>query len=223
MLETNVRIVQPGVNLYVLTRQAQLSGPSITTDLAGKACNALRRKHGLAAVPYPGNPSILVVAVRESIKPTHVEDGEWELDIADAGAPTQHLSLTSQYGPLLLPMLVERAFLIQLMKRTDLWTLDSKRIWYDNRAFCTEGEVEIYRRYEIGSILIDDVGVGIVVDVGTAFFSAQTLAYFFAPGLSESERKAREGAFERLTRRQLRQKGTLLYDNGHARVKCYFA
>ena len=223
MLETNVRIVQPGGSLYILTREARLTGPTLTAELAERACNALRRKHGLAAVPCPGKPSALVVAARESLRTTHVEDDEWELDIADSGVSTQRLSLASEHGPLLLPMLVERAFLIHLMKRTDLWTLDSSRIWYENRPFCTVGDIEIYRRYEVGSVLIDDVGVGIAVDVGTAFFSVQTLAYFFAPGLSESERKARQSVFKRLTQRQARQKGTLLYDNGHVRVKCYFA
>lgn len=225
MLETNVRIVNPGSSLYVLARQATLTGSSVTVDLIEKACGKLRGRHGLAAVRHPDKAATLLVASREPIKPTHLESGEWELDVTDTGEPTQRLLLTSPHGAMTLPTIIERALLIQVEAQTDLWRLDndSPRIWYEANPFRIENGIAAYRRYEIGSVLIDGIGIGLVVDVGTAFFSAETLAYFFDPNLAQDERKAREDAFKRLTRRQVGQKGTLVYDSNRSRVKCYFA
>jgi hypothetical protein len=224
MLETNVRIVHPGPSLYVFTRQAALSGPSLTADLVEKACSKLRGRHGLAAVPHPDKPATLLVASREPIKPTHLESDEWELNVTDTGGPAERLLLTSPYGAVALPTIIERALLIQVETRTDFWRLnDSPRIWYEANPFRIDDGIAAYRRYEIGSILIDDIGVGLVVDVGTAFFSAETLTYFFDPNIAQDEQKQRESAFKHLTRRQVGQKGTLVYDSGRSKVKCYFA
>ena len=223
MLETNVRIVYPGANLYVWTRQAALSGPNLTADLTEKACSTLRRRYGLAAVSFPGKPATVLVAAKHPITSMHLEGDEWELDVSDSGEPSQQLSLASPHGAKLLPVIIERAFLVQIAARTNFWTLDSPRIFYEDAPFRVEEGIAAYQRYQIGSILIDKVGVGLIVDVGTAFFSVETLAYFFDPTISQDEHKFRENNFRRLSQRQIGQKGTLLYDNGLSRVKCYFA
>lgn len=71
-------------------------------------------------------------------------------------------------------------------------------------------------------MVVDGEGIGISVDAETAFFSVHTLAHFFDSGIPKSEEESREKEFERLTQRQKGQKGTLLYDNGSSRTKCYF-
>ena len=58
--------------------------------------------------------------------------------------------------------------------------------------------------------------------IGTAFFTTRSLDYFFDPEVSDVEYRRRRGWFDRLTDRQSGQKGTLLYDNGRTRTKCYF-
>lgn len=69
---------------------------------------------------------------------------------------------------------------------------------------------------------IEDVGVGVASDVGTAFFTTATLANFFDVTVAADERQRRRALFADLTGRQEGQKGTLLYDNGRSRIKCYF-
>src|SRR5205807_1148243 len=107
-------------------------------------------------------------------------------------------------------------------RRTKLWSLDSPRNWYQPEPFLVEEGIAAYRRFEVGSVVIDRAGVGISVDVGTAFFSEGTLAYFFDEGCDSRERQSRRRLFDDLVGRPAGQKGTLLYDNGRTRMKCYF-
>jgi hypothetical protein len=51
VLETNIRIVAPGVSVSTTVRRAAVQGPSITYDLLQRLCGVLRYRHGLAAVP----------------------------------------------------------------------------------------------------------------------------------------------------------------------------
>ena len=80
--------------------------------------------------------------------------------------------------------------------------------------------IAAYRRYEISSISIEEVGIGLVVDVSTAFFTIPTVADFFED--SSLGKKWRPKRFEVLSHRQTGQKATLLYDLGRNKVKCYF-
>lgn len=108
-----------------------------------------------------------------------------------------------------------------LGRRSDLWTLDSPRIWYERQPFRTERGISAYRRYVVSGIFIEDVGVGIVVDAGTAFFTTEPVSYYFDPAVPPAERERRACEFQALTGRQAGQKGTLVYDTGRRRVKCY--
>ncbi len=222
MLETNIRIVRPGNNLYVSTRFAIVSGSNITANLLEKACNTLRYRHGIAAVPYSTQPPRLLVASRYPLRSIHLADEEWELTIEDANQPTQRLILNSREGTNFLPTLIERAFLAHIASSTDLWTLDSPRIWYEAQPFRVADEIAVFRGYEIGTVQIDDVGIGIAVDARVSFFSAETLAYYFDATVDDAEQKRRENLFTRLSQRQTRHKGTLVYDNGRKKTKCYF-
>ena len=222
MLETNIRIVRPGNHLYVSTRFATVSGSNITSNLLEKACNTLRYRHGIAAVPYSTQPPSLLVATQHPFQSIHLADEEWELMIEDANQPTQHTMLNSQEGKNFLPTLVERAFLAHIASSTDFWTLYSPRIWYEAQPFRVEDGIAVFRGYEIGTVYIDDVGIGIAVDARVSFFSAETLAYYFDANVGDAERKRREDLFTRLSQRQTRHKGTLVYDNGRKKTKCYF-
>lgn len=222
MLETNIRIVRPGHSLYILTRFATVAGSNITSNLLEKACNTLRYRYGIAAVPYSTQPPCLLVATQYPIQSIHLADEEWELTIEDANQPTQRTILNSLEGINFLPTLIERAFLAHIASSTDFWTLDSPRIWYEAKPFRVENGIAVFRGYEIGTVNIDDVGIGIAVDVRVSFFSAETLAYYFDANVGDTERKQRENLFARLSQRQTRHKGTLVYDNGRKKTKCYF-
>src|SRR3954454_8019963 len=54
MIETNLRIIQPGRNLYILTRRAKIVGAHLSPDLLEKACGRLRYQHGMAAIVQSG-------------------------------------------------------------------------------------------------------------------------------------------------------------------------
>lgn len=223
MLETNARIVCPGKNVQIAVRRATVETTNTSADLLEAACSKLRNIHGLAAVPFTSaNPGLLVAITHPLPQPLHLEADEWELDVYDAGEETYFLSLDNAQDRELLPLLVERAFLADLAEYTDLWTLDSPRIWYEPQPFYRADGVEAYRRYEIGTVLLESVGIAIVVDVGTAFFTEETLGYFFDPTSTNTEHERRFKQFTKLTGRQQGQKGTLLYDTHRTQSRCYF-
>lgn len=221
MHETNIRIVNPGTSLYVLARRAAVSGSHLAPDLLQRVCGRLRYQYGLAAIPYPGEPETLLVATAKPIHPMRIEGDEWELSVRDSGMDTARLTLADSHEADLLRQLVQRALLAKLAK-TDLWTLDSPRIWYEPEPFRIEEGVAAYRRYPVDTWLIDGVGIGQSVHIETAFFTVSSLAYFFDPNVSPEEQGVRADLFERLTDRQPGHKGTLRYDIGRKRMKCYF-
>lgn len=221
MLETNVRLVPPGPDLCLWVRRAAVTGPDLSRDLLQRACGTLRYRHGLAAIPCDGTQPGLLVATHAPILGIHLEQENWVLEVSDAGGASRCLSLTDPVGASLIPSLIERSLLAELAGRTDLWTLDGPRIWYEAKAFRSQDGIAVYRRFEVAALLIEGVGVGVAVDVGTAFFTTDTLGYFFSPG-DLQERQRRRSLFAELTGRQKGQKGTLLYDNGRSKMKCYF-
>lgn len=222
MIETNIRIVAPGATLYVWTRRATVVGADLSADLIERACGRLRYQHGIAAIPVGGDEPALLVATSTPIPHIRLADEEWELEVQDAGEPSKKIIFTDAGGPELLSLLIERAFFAQLARSSQYWSFDSPRIWYEAKPFLCQDGIQVYRRYEIGALPINDVGIGIAVDVGTAFFSKDTLAYFFDPTVPSQERRRRKERFDALTSRQAGQKGTLLYNRGEARSKCYF-
>ncbi len=221
MIETNLRIVRPGRTLYVMVRRVLASGANITVDLLERGCGVLRYQHGLAAVRAPGSRSEILVADARPIPSVQMKDEDWALLLTDPGEPPRRMSLHDSDPHDLLPRLIERAVLASVASQTDYWTLGSPRIWYEAAPFSVDGSIRAFRRYEVAALAVDDVGVGVAVDVSTAFFSVHPVSQFFDASLSEEERARRLRHFERLTARQKGQKGTLVYDHGQGRVVCY--
>ena len=219
-LETNIRVVSPGPQLYVMVRRVQVSGQNSDRDILERACSRLRLQHRLAAAPEPGGCRTLLVATERQVPTFTLNDSDWEIQAEDSDRPP--LKLHFGDCPDLVTVLVERALLVEVGARSTLWSLGSPRIWYEQRPFKTAGGISAFRRYELGTLPIEGVGVGIIADVGTAFFSASSLDFFFEPNLSEREKALRLGTFQELSGRQQGQKGTLLYDNGRSKTTCYF-
>jgi hypothetical protein len=221
-IETNIKLFHQRKNLYVWVRRAHLSGPHLSKKNAEKVCVKLASKYGLAAVVKPNSDSSqLLIATKNKLRQMVVEVSELSFTLTDADEPTVKLTLSSLYGESVLPLLLERAMIIQLM-RSEMWTFDSTRLWYEPEPIKSVGGIDAYRRYRIGSVPLDEKGVGIVVDVQTAFFSTHSLAWFFDRGIGQDEQERHCQLFERLSQRQKDQKGTLLYTIGHKRLKCYF-
>lgn len=223
MLETNIRIVSPGPSLYVDVRHTSVSGNDVTPELAQKVCSMMRRRYGLAAVPVPGaSGRALYVAAKRPLQPMRFKDRAWEVEVAESSDGATRLTLDTDEGRETIPELVERALFVTLSKTTKLWTLDCNRIWYQDRSYRAVDGISAYRRFELGSVVIDGEGLGISVDLGTAFLTSEDLSYFFPVTVVAGEQKRRAQWFAELVHRQEGQKGTLVYDNGRSRTKCYF-
>ena len=222
MLETNIRIVQPGRNLYLWIKKAGVEGSDLSVDLLQRACGSLRRRYGLAAVPAPGLRGTLWVATTEPIPSLELEEEHWTLTVQDASEASRKIFVRDGAPRAAFTDLIGRAFTAQLARTSHLWTLDSPRIWYEPEPFQREDGIAAFRRFEISSLFIDDVGVGVAVDVGTAFFTEETLAYYFDEEADQREQAERRQRFLDLRRRQAGQKGTLWYNNGRSHTKCYF-
>jgi hypothetical protein len=223
MIETNLRIIRPGITLYVNIKKARAMGTDLSADLLQRACGSLCYQHGLAACPHPDQSGMLLVASNEPVPPLKLKERDWAITLEDTGEPIQRLTLADPLGAKILPRIVERALQATLSRRTQYWRIDSPRIWYEPEVFRSEAGVGAYRRFEMSGLVIDDVGIGIAVDVGTAFFSTESVAYYFDPDIaSHDQRMSRKREFENLTSRQTGQKGTLLYSLENRRLKCYF-
>lgn len=221
MIETNLRIVDGGVDVEEWTRRLVISGSEITPDRIERACGVLRYRYGLAAVPTRGDIHSALVAHRDPVASVCVKDENWELTLTDSGESSQPLSFHDPAARDLLAVLFERRLLAALARHTALWTLDSPRIWYEPEPFHEENDIRVFRRYRISTLPIEQAGIAVAVDVGRAFFTIQPVAHFFDDRIAADERRRREQRFAALVRRQSGQKGTLLYDNGDRRLKCY--
>jgi hypothetical protein len=221
MIETNIRIIEPGVDLCLSVRRAEVITQHTSPDLLQKACTALKNQLALAAVPGSKESELLVVT-QQPIKEIVVQEDDWCAKVRDS-SQTQLLKFENPEDRLPLAQLLERCLLIEIDRRTSLWRLNNSwRIWYEAQPFTIADDIAGYRRFEVSAIPIDNVGVGLVVDVSTAFFTTQTVADFFQEDLPELERKRRLKRFERLSLRQKGQKATLWYDSGNNNCNCYF-
>lgn len=232
MIETNIRIVEPGTDLRLKVRVCELSGQDLDAKSAERACDILRSR-GVAAVTSRGE--VLIWAPRLAT-PIVLEDDTWRAEVRDSGRDSE---LAFGRDSALLAQLLERRLLIEVSRLGQWWKLDGSRIWYervpvklndDNMAQRKSvhapsqppSDIAAYRRYEISSVVVDGIGVGLVVDIGTAFFTTTSVADFFRTDVPTQVREENLRRFERLSLRQRGQKATLLYDCGKTKHKCYF-
>ena len=96
MLETNIRIIQPGMNLYVWVRQATVTGPNLTSELIEKSCGVIRSRYHLAAVAHPKMSNTILIASNHQINPVHLDGEDWELDVTDSLKPPEKLTLSEE-------------------------------------------------------------------------------------------------------------------------------
>ncbi len=216
MLETNIRIVETGPSLKLQTRvlrvEASEGGPR-TSEIA---VSFLRRDRGIASVVLGSS----LLALTSSAVPTveRNKDGN-PISIRDTGQ-VRILQFSNPSDRQLMCDLLARQLELQVSRVGSWWTLDSLRIWYEQVPFTSDAGVAAWRRYELAAVHIDGEGIGLVVDVSTAFITQQSVADYFVRGSNGNGNRKRE--FDRLTARQEEQKGTLIYDNGSASIKCWF-
>lgn len=221
MIETNIKIVRFGSNLHLDVRRARVIMQNVVPELVEKTCNALAGRHHLSAVKDSANRSQILVLTNEQIPNITLEDNNWHLEIEDIGKRRLHFSKAEDQ--FLMTQLLERSLLKRLSQMSNLWMLDSYRMFYENNFFDRIQDVAGYRRYEIASVPIEGVGIGLIVDIGTAFFTVRTVADYFRQDVSKEEKEKLLQRFNRLLMRQNGSRGTLLYTPKPGKHnKCHF-
>ena len=213
MTETNIRIVEPGVNLYLWTRCAKIAPQDASAEMLEKVCNQFASQ-GLAAV-YCRKRKQILVFTQDTIPPLPVNEENWIVEVKDSDERQCLRFSHSENDARLIARLVERHVLLKIKDRLSLRTINSPRILYENEPFQRTEDIDVYRRFDISAFPIENVGVGISVDIGVAFYTRWTVAEFF-----QNERMQKR--FELLSQRQEGQKGTLRYDSGKYLSSCYF-
>ena len=222
MIETNIRIVEPGIELTLPTRCAKVKTLAPSAKMLEKVCNQFANRN-LAAVYCPQRQQILVLTPNLISQFVVKDDKEnWIVEIVDGGK-NQNLQFSqSKNDALLLALLIERQITIEIKRRSKMQTFDSPRIFQATRPFKTAAGIDAYRRFEVSAIPIEGVGVGISVEISTAFFTHSTIADIFRDDIPDHEQQRLQEDFESLSQRQRGQKGTLLYDLENKQRKCYF-
>src|SRR6266404_3955729 len=129
MLETNIRIVEPGADLCFSARVARVVTQNLSPDLLQKACGALRKRHALAAVMNSDKTSLLVTT-KGPVPDVVVQDDDWRLEVKDTER-TRQLRFANPGDRFLLSQLLERAMTAHVEHHTPLWALEGFRIWYE--------------------------------------------------------------------------------------------
>lgn len=221
MIETNFRIVEGGTNLQLVVRSLKVSGQDLNPDLLNKACDRLRKRRGLAAVPMPSE-DIILVATNKPVKPLKIEKSDWYLEAEDTGE-TRRLYFKNPSDAPILAKLFERGMMSRLEGDPQRWTIKMfPRTFYDAKPCEEQWDIAAYRHYRVSCEVIEGVGIGIAVEVGTAFFSKKTVADYFRDDLLPEEQDKLQRRFHQLRDRRKGKKGTLLYNNKRTNTLCYF-
>jgi hypothetical protein len=221
--ETNIALVPNGMNLSIQVREGIVEGTHLSPDIIQKACRTYVFDRGVAVVPHPTEKNRVLIARSHKVKDVNLKGTNWSVTIKDSGQPSRTYSWSRLTDRSTILELIERELEAYLEHNTDLWNIDSPHIWYQPNPFISEEGIKGFRRYTVGTVDVEDYGVGIVVDVSTAFFSEKSLAYFFALDIDQEQKNKRLRHFEKLTNRQKGQKGTLWYHMKGNEGKCYFS
>jgi hypothetical protein len=216
MLETNIRIVRYGSNLRLRARVLKFEGSELPPKLGEIAVSVLRKETRLASVVQ--DSSLLAMTSRPIRDVEQEKDGR-RVVIQDT-REIRELRFSNPADRALMTQLLERQLELRVSTLNCWWSLDSLRIWHAQDPFDAASGITARRRYELSAVVIDDVGIGLVVDVGTTFITQASVADFFVRGADGKSYRLDE--FNRLTSRQKEQKGTLIYDNGLGKYKCWF-
>ncbi|MBX2963235.1 MAG: hypothetical protein KF687_12035 [Cyclobacteriaceae bacterium] len=223
-METNIKIVEFGDRLSLVVKRVELCGETLTDEQLNRACSIIAKVYKVAAIPYcrDGKQS-LITEVHESIPCSTLTVDDWVIELVHT-TDKFLISLNEISQRSLVSDLYKRSLLIQIQNRTNLWTMDSPRIFYEKTPFLKSDfsndlssavtDIDAFRRYEISELFIDKTGLGFSVGVRTAFFTSLSVFEYYSSGL--------EKRLKKLLGRQNEQKGTLVYDGPTGKLKCYF-
>jgi hypothetical protein len=215
MIETNIKMVVHGTDLFLWTKEIQLIGQNLEPKQTQTICSALQ-KVGVPAIPFSRDEnyqSILIPASNEIEKRTLIIDN-WPIELKDLNKSVK-LFLNNPADSQRISNLFKRKLIYNINRITNLWKIKS----YSNRIFYEEEpiqfnynknsdigytDIDAFRRYEISELLIDYAGLGFVIDVGVSFITNFSLDEYFNLGYKHY-------VFD-LLNRQKEQKGSLILE-----------
>jgi hypothetical protein len=222
--ETNIKLVYHGAQLRLIVRQYELDTDELCKEKAQRLCTYIGKTFGIAAVPYMQNGEVkgILTECHDHIPRKEFTVDNWVIELKPLNGNVA-LSLSDPKQGQLVSDLYKKGLLLNFSTRADFWRLDSPRIFYEKEPFLKNdflsgsehvADIEAYRKYEVADVLLENEGLGIAINVGTAFFSSMTVDDYFS-----SKNASR---FYKLSGRYGENKGTLYYDGPNGRVKCYF-
>lgn len=229
---TFTRLIKSGKNLAMEVQLIQLKNHN---NLSGKQiqeiCSALGNHHSIAATPYRLNGiQAIVVNANVNVPCTSkkVEKNKQEkLTVAfDFSASNIVLEFKNVAHQQMLADLYFRNIVIRVnnLGIYSRISSDSHRIFYEKQSFHKEGDIGAFRRYELSDVIIDGVGIGINIAIGTAFFSLKSVAQYYADGHSERlhELMDRMSLNNTKSDKGRERRGTLTFYAPNRIQTCYF-
>lgn len=116
MIETNARILAPGMNIALPVRRIRVQDTTNTPELREKVCYRLRQDSGLVGVPCQDEKGMLLVVTDTALAPRRMTVDEWTLDLTDTDEATL-LNLHTSEGRQLLPELIGRMMTHAIAKK----------------------------------------------------------------------------------------------------------
>lgn len=229
---TFTRIVKPGRNLTMKVQIIKLNDHKLSGKQIQEVCSALGNHHSIAATPYRLN-GIQAIAVNASITVPcswkKVEKNKQEKLTVSFERSEKCITLTfaNVAHRQMLADLYFRNLLIRVnnSKLFGRISSDSHRIFYEKRPFSKDGDIGAFQRYELSDVVIDGIGIGINVEIGTAFFSLKTVAQYYEEGNEKRlhelmDRRALNVNNDKVNGREKR--GTLTFFAPKRTQTCYF-
>ncbi|HEX2846251.1 MAG TPA: hypothetical protein VHN59_06860 [Chitinophagaceae bacterium] len=224
-MDTNIRFVERGNDLFLIGRKVSVSNASLTHDQLQSVCSILKNR-SIAATPFvQEQQAFLIIEHRENFKETTFDldsgDNRTQLSVTlKASNETIKFELRNERDRKTIEELYARQVQINIVKTEGLRIIKkSPNVYYDRTPILSEEDMDndivAYQRFFVFTEYFENRGLGFGVDVGTSYFTKHSVEYYFSTG--------REERFYQLKERQSTEyKGTLLYKgpNGHSR--CYF-
>lgn len=225
-METNIRIVNYGNNLFLSVRKVSISKTDLTSDELHTICTLLKNRK-IAATPYAENDQyFLLIQSHDVFKSLQIElensknKGTKFTVLLNSLSDVIKLEIKNPAQRKLIEELYLKRIQINILQKTSLKIIKkSPNVYYDTKPIekeeDQESDIVAYRRYFVFAEYIEGQGLGFGVDIGNSYFTRNSVEEFYATGNQERFHYLRE-------RQSTEYKGTLLYKGPKGYSRCYF-
>jgi hypothetical protein len=226
MIETSSKIVQFKNDLSMIIKKYEVVGHELKPDQQMKLISILERI-GIIAIrsneynSERGKHMFCVLTEYSEKMPTKpINVDQWDYSFNQLGNAIKIEIKNPNQRSFIEDFYLRKAQHI-LKGENRLWVYkgNSGRQFYEISPFNSSDEIDGYRRYDLSTKYIEDIGLSINVEVKTAYFTKFPVEYYFLNNLEEKFAKLSE-RYKDLE--YLKYKGTLLFKGPNYFTKCYF-